>query len=160
MGLWEWLFGKKKEEEKGYAAGSYEVSRAFARNVFASSSFEYPGVLAKDQTYLLLQEDKLKDFVEKYWDVTTMSYHSESDEFPDCDDFAVITFSGMIRGAIKEGFKYPPLFGEVSYKKKSGGYHRVNWAVASPDKLMFFEPQTGKWFKDFSDVEFLTNVEI
>lgn len=121
---------------------------------------------SRDLNYLALDESKLKDFVFKYHDTSLIGYHSNSDEFPDCDDFAAIAYSGCLRGAIKEGFKYPPVFGMISVKLKKGAYlyHRLNFAMTSRGQILIYEPQTGVWktLQDYAtyDMDCITGVDL
>lgn len=135
-----------------YLSGHAQASDALARLTF-ERELGFTSVECFDQNYVALPEEQLRAFVFKYHDNTLLAYHGQSDEFPDCDDFAAVAYSGMIRGAIKERFKYPVLFGEVTLQHKGQGWHRQNWAVTAGARLMLFEPQTGQWQADLGSVE-------
>lgn len=139
MGFFSNLFKRKAR----YTDGSVECTSQGVHNILMVGKI----ATSRDANYLTLDENKLKDFVFKYYDkeLVGVGYHSNSEEFPDCDDFAAIAYASILRGAVKEGFKYPPVFGMISVKLKKGTYHRLNFAMTTRPQVLIFEPQTGKW---------------
>ena len=147
---WPW----SKSNDRNYANGAAEVRNDFVKRVFATNTGELHKLLpTRDLNYCALEEGELKAFLWKYHN-PSLTYHSNSDEFPDCDDFALMARGSVVYGAAKCGFKYPVLFGGLSYySRRLKGWHRANWAITAAGKLLVFEPQTGEWYNWADEVE-------
>jgi hypothetical protein len=129
-----------------YLLGAGQASGAYAGMAF-SRAFGFSGLKAHDGSYMTLEEGKCHAFVRRYFDPELVGepYHGLGPEFPDCDDFAAIAFGAVLRGAVKERFPYPPLFGIADVRRPGGVPHQLNWNLSSSGKLEFFEPQVGEW---------------
>ena len=108
-----------------------------------------------DPKYICLNEQKLKDFVYKYFDSHLLAYDKKMRCFPDCDDFANICFADILRGAIRQGFDYQPAFGVASVTLANGRRHMLNFAVTSEHRLLFYEPQSKKWLENSKEILFV-----
>lgn len=146
-----WPWSKKGRD---YAYGATEVRNDFVKRVFAETTGELHKLRpTRDLHYLALEEGELKAFAWKYHNPGFV-YHSNSDEFPDCDDFALMARGSFAYGAVDSKLKYSVLFGGVSYySRRLQGWHRANWAITSAGRLLIFEPQTGQWYAWADEVQ-------
>lgn len=105
-----------------------------------------------DEEYLVLTEKQMERFTNKYHDSKALRYNSNSDTFPDCDDFVIFAIRDVVAGAVKEGFKKAPLFGYFCYKAVGHEFAHVRcFAVVKPEnglmKLRMYEPQNKEWME-------------
>lgn len=160
MGFFSNLFSSSS---RGFTDGSSQVESS-GTTPYLQGMFHPDTLIVNDNNYLTLSEEQFKNFVFKYYDkdMFGMGYHSNSDEFPDCDDYAAISFAAVLRGAIKEGFKYAPVFGVIDITLKEGGGHALNFAMTSNNKVWLFEPQNGIWteLKDYGKLATVMNMEL
>lgn len=117
-----------------------------------------------DDNYIGLQPDKLRAFLNATIDLSFCRYHSNSDEFPDCDDFSRIAQAEVRKAAIKGGMKYCPAFFEVGVTLAGGkGRHAPNLCLDANGKLWLFEPQwwagSNAMGDDFSAIASIDEVE-
>lgn len=133
-----WPWSKRDYSEGAAKFTSGDISRHLAAGLSPD------GVEQNDLIYTGLREKDLKDFTFKYHD-NVGQYKSE---FPDCDDFAVCAWGDMLRGAIRQGFRFAPAFGFIKLQRPGMEYHAMNFAVTAEGKVLLFEPQTGKWSDD------------
>ena len=138
MGLFDWFKSKRFDKDAIVVSGDF-VRRSVAQFLVASIE----SIVVRDRHYLILTPDRMKAFVFKYYH-PKVDYHSNSDEFPDCDDFDLMARGSISYGAVREGMKYLPVFGGVSYKRISGGWHRANFSLMQGLEEIF-EPQNMKW---------------
>lgn len=156
MGLFSW--GKKR---RNYATGALAVQNPFVKRVFAQVTGELHKLNpTRDMNYLALDRRQLESFTWKYHN-PAIAYHSNSDEFPDCDDFALMARGSIVYGAAKEGLRYAPVFGGLSYfSRRLKGWHRANWAITAAGELLVFEPQSGAWYDYADEVQELRQASI
>lgn len=138
MSFLDWFRRDRFDKEAIVVSGNV-VRHAVAQ--FLEISIE--NVTVRDRNYLILTPDRMKDFVHKYYH-PKVEYHSNSEEFPDCDDFDLMARGSISYGAVREGMKYLPIFGGASYKRISGGWHRANFSLMQGLEEIF-EPQNMKW---------------
>lgn len=132
-----WPFNQRRYDDAAEIVGP-EI--AFSEFSHFNPYFDF-----KDGEYLLMSERNLRDFVWKYWDIMDIKYHGNSEQFPDCDDFARIVFGRILAGAIKEKFKRAPLLGVVDLRIGGGTPHEQIWAIVKGPTPLLFEPQRGTW---------------
>lgn len=150
------MFGWLKP--KDYTLGAVVLNRQFLLYELPKL-FPDAKVYVRDRRYSGLDKELMKDLVFKYWD-PPFDYHSNSDDFPDCDDFALGAQWSVIFGAVKKGFSYPPAFGMISYYPVRGGYHRANWAISKDGEFMIYEPQVKTWKNPDEEIESVVQIEL
>ena len=146
MGWWPWNKGKRFDHEAAEILGT-----DLAGLVLAAAGGKGAAITA-DVNYLLLDDERLREFVWKFYH-PSVSYHSNSPEFPDCDDFSAMAKGSIIYGAVREGMRYCPAFGGIEYKtRRTGGWHAANLAVTRAKRVLVFEPQSdNSGWRDFRD---------
>lgn len=112
-----------------------------------------------DESYLAMEPIRLQTLVFKKVNLEKIAYHANSEEFPDCDDFARIAHADVLRGAVQEGLPFSAAFLIVTYVRVGGGHHAANLAVDHKGKLHLFEPQRDQWSHLLSDVDYITGVQ-
>jgi len=144
MGWWPWSKGKRFDHE------AVEITGAELASLILTCTGGGGAAVTRDLKYLLLDEELLRVFVWKYYH-PSVSYHSNSEEFPDCDDAADMAKGSIIYGAVKEGMRYCPAFGGIEYKtRRTGGWHAANIVVTRAKRVLVFEPQSMDW-RDLRD---------
>lgn len=116
-----------------------------------------------DVNYTVLSELQLREFTAKYITVhKNFRYHSHSDEFPDCDDYAKVAETQQLLGALVDRFPYGLVFGQITLKFRDQDVrHQMNWAMThSPTKIWLYEPQSGEWTDDLRNVEAVWAISI
>ena len=149
MGLFDFFKKKRNYSEGSDLCQDPKIRRIFMQTLGAPTH----AITARDVHYLALREDHLRALVWKYH-APAVGYHQNSDEFPDCDDFALMARGSVMYGASMEGIRYTPLFGGISYlSKRLDGWHRANWAITADEKLWIFEPQSEQqaWYPAASE---------
>jgi len=118
---------------------------------------DYPAIQKYDGTLtfeidfdhsLALTEKNLKALVFKYHDNSYISYGSNSKDFPLCMDFAELAAADVRKGAILQSLEERPCFGVAELTKQNGSRHAINFAFTAEGKMLFYEPQDGKWFPE------------
>lgn len=153
------LFGHDtdyKRDARVVTAGAV-LEAANAYNRFRGKGTEIRAALL-DQSYLGLELMRLQTLVFKKVNLEALIYHSESEEFPDCDDFARIAQASLLKGAVEEHLPFGVAFFVVTYVKVGGGHHAANLALDNQGKLHLFEPQSNQWSHVLSDVDYITGV--
>ncbi len=132
------------------------VAEALAKPFVVSGKWQAT-VRMRDRMYLLLDPIKMQFMAEKYAALTLygINYHSNSDEFPDCDDFARVAVSQMLLGAIKERFAYAPAIAEVSYKPVGRNNHDDVIALDKAGQVWLWDTQRDRWTTDLSSVDYV-----
>lgn len=138
MNIFGWF--KKKRFDTGAIVVSGDMVRLTIARWLEMSKED---IIVRDRSYLILEPERMKEFVFKYYH-PKVDYHSNSDEFPDCDDFDLMARGSIAYGAVREGFLYHPAFGGISYKRMSGGWHRADFSIMY-DLNEIFEPQNMLW---------------
>src|SRR3990167_2267924 len=130
-----WPWSKKKQFDR------IEINTRDVGNALAFLGISWQPL---DKGYEILNESELKDFVFKYHDTSQLIYSKKG--FPDCDDFSRICVADILKGALDSGFKNQPAFGTLTYlRKETGIRHMACIAIAKPDKVLIYEPQSLKW---------------
>lgn len=111
-----------------------------------------------DESYLAMEPIRLQTLAFKKINLEKIAYHANSEEFPDCDDFARIAHADLLRGTIAEHLPYAVAFLIVTYIRVGGGHHAANLAIDHKGKLHLFEPQNNLWSQLLSDVDYITGV--
>ena len=110
--------------------------------------------LPEDRNYLMLRRDYQEILVRKVYDPDMVGkYHGNSDEFPDCGEFALKAFEAVRIGAAKRGFAYAPIFAYIDYETARGTFHAANLELVGDYLVRHFEPQKMKWTEDLSDIK-------
>lgn len=149
MGIFSRLFGKSD-----YLAGSRVVDPTVIDAVM--SAYKPHQVIADDAAYTQLTAKNLQWFVEKYHPEAMPGYAAE---VYDCDDFARAAVCAVAKGALREGFKYPLLFGVIVIAKSATSSHALNVAITSDDQVLLYEPQRRTWIFDFGGKTRVLRVE-
>lgn len=107
-------------------------------------------ITTRDNLYLRLDEDRLKAMVYDAYPSPPAPYR---EDFFDCDDYSDVVKGAVLLQAIKDGLRYAPVFGLITYKtKRTGGWHRAAWAITSKGRILLFEPQSeGHGWRDLKD---------
>ncbi len=94
----------------------------------------------------------------KATDRNGLIYHSNSDDFPDCDDFADIARGQILAFAAKHGLSYAPsiLFAAVL---KGDSCHALLLMVDRNDKVWFYEPQNDTWSSKADEISFVREIQ-
>jgi hypothetical protein len=111
-----------------------------------------------DKSYVAMEPVRHQTLDFKSVDLSRIAYHSNSDEFPDCDDYARIDHAQLVQGAIRAGMPYAPARFIVSYIRRGGGHHAASLAIDNTKKLWLKEPQSGLWSGSLLDVDYFTGV--
>jgi len=136
-----WPFTKK----------DYTKDSIVSASSFVESSFEGQGagrLTVNDSKYTRLSKSSFKAMTERYAPVLS---EYKTDIF-DCDDGAVLSLAGMIKGANQIGIKAPLAFGVVSYTRKDGIGHMMNIAFSAEGDIMYYDPFQRKWFEQLPDM--------
>lgn len=152
------LFGSKDFKKDGLIYGYSEIEAIFNAYNFGRG----PQVISvktelPDERYYAMSPENRKSLVWKSVDLFGVSYHSNSNEFPDCDDFANMAHAQVLRGAIRHGLPFSPAFFMVSYMRR-GEHHAANAAIDNDGQIKLYEPQTQMWHPSLKEVEFFTGV--
>jgi len=139
-----WPFSRRD-----YARGAVRVSRVQLQEILGG--FGIPFVRLRDEAYLLLEEETLKDLVHEYHNFHQFVYHGNGQSFPDCDDSARIAVGQVLEGQILAGLSEPVAFGSVVYSRASGGVHMDCLGVTSEKRGAIYNSQARKWHKGTSD---------
>ena len=97
---------------------------------------------AKDDSFLALDEKKLKALVYRYHVSTNMVWLKNG---ADCDKFSLLCKADILRGAIEQRFPLAPVFGLVDFTPGPGRRHEQCFARTASGLYLFYEPQTQKW---------------
>lgn len=145
FGFFKKLFKQKRFDEGAIVTQGRTIAEELAK-IFPDSQ-----IILRDKYYLALQPSRLEDFLFKAY-AKPFDYHSNSDEFPDCDDYAKVAVARVMECAVSEYMKYLPVFGYISYSRVSGARHAANIAIRSDGGVVLFEPQTERWLDTDGEV--------
>lgn len=136
------------------------LKRSECAAIFAAQ-LSFGDLKPRDQEYLALTEDGYRRLLDKYWDHLDYGYGSNGPEFPDCDDFADLSFAAVTSGAIEEGMRQRPAYARTWLKKSgSESSHEQNPCITNEQRIVLFEPQTGGWSRDLSAVERVVDADL
>ena len=126
-----------------YAEGAVPTANIGLRSILNSIA---PNARADIEysNFLLLDYDKIKDLVAKYWDSAYIDYGIDAPDFPLCYDFAELCAAKVREAAIRESFQYRPAFGVVRHTRTDGKRHAICFVVTSVLQIKYFEPQDRK----------------
>jgi len=147
-------FKKKKFDEGSRTADSEFIVREWKRLYAVSANI-------RDNKTILLKTNSIKDFVFEAYEPPYV-YHSNSDEFPDCDDFAIGAVAAVAIHAVKKGLPYAPCFGYIEYRPKWSldTWHAANWAFTADAELWIYEPQSGLWKDPDDEIHVVRGVDL
>ncbi len=111
-----------------------------------------------DANYLAMEIIRAQTLMLKATDRNGIVYHSNSDEFPDCDDFADIARGQILAFAAKEGLSYAPAI-LVASVQRTGSFHALLLMVDKDGKIWFYEPQTDAWSSTGDDIQYVRGLK-
>lgn len=144
MSLWSKLFGKREKEPEDRKAG-HRVSTHWLHAIVQAAIPQASAIKRLDKNYWAQDRRMTVKLVREAWNPSTLAYHSNSDEFPDCDEFALCALGRVNEKAADLGLKYGPAFAAISCTLEDGVPHLLNLAVFGDGSVELFEPQTGQW---------------
>ena len=88
------------------------------------AAFAPKRIRLKDKRYCLLAPHDMKDLVYAAFDDTWLVYgwntRTDSESYPDCDEYSLCARADVTRGAIKRGLPHAPLFCDIDFTPPNG----------------------------------------
>lgn len=118
----------------------------------------YLGELAwapNDSNYLAMEIIRAQTLALKAVDTNGVHYHSNGEDFPDCDDFSDIARGQILKAAAAAGLGYAPAIFAASARRTDGSYHSLLLIVDKDGKIWFYETQNASWTSKATDIAFV-----
>ena len=108
-----------------------------------------PAIHGSDRHYLVRSARGTKKLLSR----VDLEYHGNGPEYPDCDDYSVIAWGRALEKACHRGWKYGPAIGIIRLRFRGKEKdHMMNIVAFKGGDIALFEPQTGKYASDFSNI--------